>query len=468
MSKIVKYDELDTNIMLDIFLNSTDECIVIINRHGFIEVLSKAYAEFLQVDRDEVIGKHVTDVIENTRMHIVLETGVSEIADTQVIRGQNMIASRIPIIRAGEVLGALGRVLFKNVSDLKKLYQRISNNEKEFGLYKSTFSDFYRAKYSLDDIITSNPEMQRLKDMVKQVARTNSSVLLQGESGTGKELFAHAVHQASPRANGPFVSVNCGAIPSELLESELFGYEPGAFTGASKKGKIGLLKVADHGTVFLDEIGELPIHLQVKILRFLQEREIKKIGSNTVETVDVRIIAATNRNLTEMMKEGSFRSDLFYRLSVVLLTIPPLRDRREDIVVLTNFLIGKICQRERLTGYCITNTAMRSLQKYDWPGNVRELENILESAINFVADDKLICLETLPIRISGVKKTESQNDRTIFREIPDLKTSLEAYERQLIMDVLDKCGNNKTKAAKILGISRTNLYEKIDKLDIYN
>ena len=466
LCEIVKYGELDTSIMLDTFLNSTDECIVIINRHGFIEVLSKAYADFIQVDRDEVIGKHIVDVIENTRMHIVLETGISEIADTQIMNGQSMIASRIPIIQSGEVLGVLGRVLFKNVTDLKKLYEKISSNEKEVGLYKSAFSEFHRAKYALDDIITINSEMQRLKEIVKQVARTNSSVLLQGESGTGKELFAHAIHQESPRADGPFVSVNCGAIPSELLESELFGYESGAFTGANKKGKIGLLKVADHGTVFLDEIGELPIHLQAKILRFLQEREIKKVGSNTIETVDVRIVAATNRNLAEMMFEGTFRSDLFYRLSVVLLTIPPLRERRDDIRVLTDILVQKICKKERLIGYRISSMVRRSLQKYDWPGNVRELEHVLESAINFVAEDKLVSLNTLPTRITGINDHDVPSERISPEDIPELKASLETYERQLISDALDSCGQNKSRAAKLLGISRTNLYEKMEKLEM--
>ncbi len=463
VSGLVKNGQLDTDIMLDAFLNSTEECIVIVNKDGFVEVLTKAYAKFLQVDRDGVIGKHVTEVIENTRMHIVAKTGVSEIADTQMIRGESMIASRIPIFKGGEIVGAMGRVLFKNISDFRELYDKINNMEEELTLYKKSFSDIHQPKFSIDDIVTVNAEMIQLKQMAARVSKTNSGVLLLGESGTGKELFAHAIHSASKRARKPFVSLNCGAIPSELLESELFGYESGAFTGASKKGKIGLFKAADQGTVFLDEVGELSVGLQVKLLRFLQEKEMKKVGSNNTEKVNVRIIAATNRNLPDMMSEGIFRADLYYRLSVVQLSIPPLRDRRDDIRTLSNHLIRKIGRREGLPDIRISDEAIYFMQRYDWPGNIRELENVLESAINFVGPDRTIGVDILPARLTG-----AGGARQVL-PLPnnqDLKTAVDEYEKKLIANALQCNRYNKSRTSESLGISRTSLYEKMDKLGI--
>ncbi|MCD8350285.1 MAG: sigma 54-interacting transcriptional regulator [Planctomycetaceae bacterium] len=461
MKKLVKNGLLDTEVMLGTFLNSTEECIVIVNKTGCIEALSRAYANFLQVDRDEVIGKHVKEVIENTRMHLVLKTGVSEIAEKQMIRGESMVASRIPIFQNGKVVGVMGRVLFKNLSDFNDLYDKLNNIEEELSLYKKSFSDTHRPKYSLGDIITVNPEMQGLKKMVARVSKSNSGVLLLGESGTGKELIAHSIHNASKRAQRPFISLNCGAIPADLLESELFGYEAGAFTGANAKGKIGLFKAADRGSIFLDEVGELSLKLQVKLLRFLQEKEIKKIGSNTTEKVDVRIIAATNRNLVEMMGTGDFRSDLYYRLSIVQLNVPPLRDRLDDIKLLARHLIRKICKREGLGAIAISDAALRCMQRYDWPGNVRELENVLESATNFVGPDRVIGDDQLPSRLIRVAMTQPGAER---HDSPsDLKTNVENFEKECILAALKHNGNNRSRTADSLGIGRTSLYEKLTK-----
>lgn len=462
MKKYNKNGLLETEVILDTFLDSTEECIVIVNKSGCIEALSRAYANFLRVDREKVIGKHVTDVIENTRMHIVIQTGVAEIAEKQIIRGEAMIASRIPIRKGREVVGAMGRVLFKNLGDFQALYDKINNIEEELTLYKKSFTDAHKPRFTLDDIITVNQEMQQLKKMIARVAKTNSGVLLLGESGTGKELIAHSIHQASKRAAKPFISINCGAIPPELLESELFGYEGGAFTGASAKGKIGLLKAADRGSVFLDEVGELSLGLQVKLLRFLQEKEIKKVGSNTTEKTDVRVVAATNRNLVEMMGRGDFRSDLYYRLSVVQLNIPPLRDRLEDIKLLARHLIKKIARREGLPAISLSESALRRMQNYDWPGNVRELENILESAINFVGSDRVISADQLPARLTRNElagETEAAGDLGCL----DLRTEVGNFERERIVAALRMTDNNRSDAAKTLGISRTSLYEKMAK-----
>lgn len=450
-------DEMEAAFLLKTIMETTNDAIVYVNKEGYIEMISKPYADFLQVKREEVIGKHVRDVIENTRMDVVIKTGVSEIAEVQEINGNKMIATRIPVFVKGNVVGAVGRVLFRDINELNALYMKISKIEKELNLYKDEFKKVNSAKYSLDSIISESKSMHKIKELTKRTAKTNSNVLILGESGTGKELFAHAIHSISRRANVPFIKVNCGAIPYELLESELFGYEEGSFTGAKKGGKIGKFKAADGGTIFLDEIGDLPMNMQVKLLRVLQDKEIEKIGSNSSEKVDIRIITATNRDLEEMVSEGKFRLDLYYRLNVLTIKVPPLRERKDDIPILSEYLIQKISRRENIRVDRISDSALEYLKRYNWPGNVRELENILERAINFLDEETVIKPEHLPSKITGIMRK---------KKIRSLKLTLEEVERQAIIDSLIFSNGNKTKAASILDISRTSLYEKIDKYNI--
>ncbi|MEY8303614.1 sigma-54 interaction domain-containing protein [Anaerosalibacter bizertensis] len=450
-------DEMEAAFLLKTIMETTNDAIVYVNKEGYIEMISKPYADFLKVNREEVIGKHVRDVIENTRMDVVIKTGVSEIAEVQEINGNKMIATRIPVFVKGNVVGAVGRVLFRDINELNALYMKISKIEKELNLYKDEFKKVNSAKYSLDSIISESKSMYKIKELTKRAAKTNSNVLILGESGTGKELFAHAIHSISRRANAPFIKVNCGAIPYELLESELFGYEEGSFTGAKKGGKIGKFKAADGGTIFLDEIGDLPMNMQVKLLRVLQDKEIEKIGSNSSEKVDIRIITATNRDLEEMVSEGKFRLDLYYRLNVLTIKVPPLRERKDDIPILSEHLIQKISRRENIRVDRISDSALEYLKRYNWPGNVRELENILERAINFLDEETVIKPEHLPSKITGIMRK---------KKIRTLKLTLEEVERQAIIDSLIFSNGNKTKAASILDISRTSLYEKIDKYNI--
>lgn len=443
--------------LLDIILNVTDELFVLVNTEGYIEEISRPYAEFIGVKRLDVIGKHVKDVIENTRLDVIIKTGCTEEGEIQNINGQKMIATRIPIIRNGKVIAAFGRVLFKDINELNNLYEKIKKIETELELYKKQFGKINTAKYVVDDIIGSSSLMYSLKDTIKKIARTNSSVLILGESGTGKELFAHAIHNASERTKQPFVCLNCGAIPAELLESELFGYEEGAFTGARKSGKIGMFQAAHRGTIFLDEIGDLPITMQAKLLRVLQDMEIRKIGSNVRESVDVRVIAATNKDPYQMVQENKFRSDLYYRLNVVSLRIPALRERKEDIPELANAFIKKLSIKENIAVEEISASAMEYLKRYDWPGNVRELENVMERAFNFIGNDKVIRLEHLPSMLTGnFTKIQSKS----------LKKILDETERAAIIDTLISHCGQKTLTAKTLEISRTNLYEKIRKYHI--
>ena len=432
-------------------MDALEDAIVIVDRNGFIIDMSYEYRKFLNI-RGEVVGKHVTDVIENTRLHLVCKTGKKEFADLQKINTQSIIATRVPIIINGEIIGAIGKVLFKDTDDLGEMTKKIRTMEGEISKYKSALSLENSAKYDLENIITKNPEMLELKERIKSIAKTNSDILIQGESGTGKELFAHAIYQNSKRVGMPFVKVNCSAIPYELMESELFGYEEGAFTGARKGGKIGKFEAANGGIIFLDEIGEIPLNMQGKLLRVLEEREIEKLGSVKEKKVDVRVIAVTNRNLEKMVEDGTFRLDLYHRLNIVNLYIPPLRERIEDIEILSNHLVGKLAKFEEIDVFGISKETMEVLKTYPWYGNVRELKNTLERAINFLGDDNIIEPGHLPpnmlINLENI-------------EVNNLKESIENLERIEIVKALFATAGNKVEAARKLGISRTNLYKKI-------
>ena len=457
MEKRKRFPKIDEASLLETMLAAPDELIVVVNKNGYIENMSQAYGDFLGIQVQNAIGRHVTEVIENTRMDIVVKTGVPETGETQDIHGEKMIANRIPIRKNGMVIGAYGRVLVRNTRELHMLHDKLSSIEMELNMYKRTFEKINTAKYTVDDIIGDCSIMQDLKDSVRKVAKTNSNVLIMGESGTGKELFAHSIHAGSMRRKAPFVCVNCGSIPEQLIESELFGYEEGAFTGARKGGKIGLFPAAHGGTIFLDEIGELPLPMQVRLLRVLQDREIQRVGSNVREKVNVRVVAATNRNLYQMVKKGEFRSDLYYRLNVVTLHLPLLRERKEDLPLLIRMILSKISKKENLGAIEISREAMDHLLRYDWPGNVRELENVLERAINFTDAGEKIKAKNLPERITG---------SMVSQTVMPLKELMENTEKDAIKDALLRCRNCKAKAANELGISRTTLYEKMMKYEI--
>ena len=457
MEKRKRFPKIDEASLLETMLAAPDELIVVVNQNGYIENMSQAYGDFLGIQVQNAIGRHVTEVIENTRMDIVVKTGVPETGETQDIHGEKMIATRIPIRKNGMVIGAYGRVLVRNTRELHMLHDKLSSIEMELNMYKRTFEKINTAKYTVDDIIGDCSIMQDLKDSVRKVAKTNSNVLIMGESGTGKELFAHSIHAGSMRRKAPFVCVNCGSIPEQLIESELFGYEEGAFTGARKGGKIGLFPAAHGGTIFLDEIGELPLPMQVRLLRVLQDREIQRVGSNVREKVNVRVVAATNRNLYQMVKKGEFRSDLYYRLNVVTLHLPLLRERKEDLPLLIQMILSKISKKDSLGAIEISREAMDHLLRYDWPGNVRELENVLERAINFTDAGEKIKAKNLPERITG---------SMVSQTVMPLKELMENTEKDAIKDALLRCRNCKAKAANELGISRTTLYEKMMKYEI--
>lgn len=442
--------------LLETIMESTYDGIVVVDRDGYITKLNKPYQEFLGVG-DEAIGKHVTEVIENTRMHIVTKTGIPEIGEAQVIRGHTTIVKRIPIKQDGEIVGAVGVVMFRDIYELDNLMNKTKQLERELEQYKKKL---HVDKFSFDDIIGVSPAIEQAKYYASRAAMTTSNVLITGETGTGKELFAKAIHYTSQRSDGPYIKVNCAAIPAELLESELFGYEEGAFTGAKRGGKPGKFELANGGTIFLDEIGDMPVYMQAKLLRTIQEREIERVGGIKTVKVDVRIIAATNKNLEEMVKRGEFREDLYYRLNVININIPPLRERKEDIDVLVNYLLHKISKTMGKFVNKISDGAMSILKGYNWPGNIRELENVLERAIDMAEYGAVVEVRHLPPYI--IQKVNPKKD---FMH-SDLKDALEQTERDLLERYLKMNKGNKYKTAKMLNISRSTLYEKIEKYNI--
>jgi len=429
--------------------------IVVVDAAGIITLISKAYTDFLGISEKDAIGKHVNDVIENTRLPIALKSGRTEKAQLQLINGNYMVASRYPLIKDGQVVGAIGKVLFRNINDLNLLHKRMNSLQNQLENFQSKTDKPGQAKYSFQNIIGESDKIVLAKTMAEKGSLTDSSILLLGESGTGKELFAHAIHQESARATKPFIKVNCAAIPQELLESELFGYEGGSFTGALKGGKVGKFETADGGTLFLDEIGDMPMSMQSKLLRVLQEKEIEKIGAQYSLNVDVRIIAATNKNLEDLTTQGDFRADLFYRLNVFGIKIPSLRERPEDIDILIPYLLDKICSRMGKYVENISAEAIKKLNKYTWPGNIRELENVLERAVNLIGKEGIIEPEHFSEKIGG-KVTDY--------EVVSLKETLHKSERAAIEKAMNVTKGNKAKAARLLNISRSKLYERILKL----
>lgn len=372
-------------------------------------------------------------------------------------RGVRLFAEAVPVQIGGELDGYV--VQFKETQALVESLKHYLREGHDI---------------TFDDILCSNAVMHVLKDYAKQVANTRSSVLITGESGTGKELFARAIHHASPRKNHAFVAINCAAIPENLLESELFGYEEGTFTGGKKGGKLGKLELADQGTLFLDEIGDMPLHLQAKLLRFLQDGELGRLGGLKTHKLNVRVISATHRPIEQMVKEGAFREDLYYRLNVVPLHVPPLRERIQDLSVLVPFLVDKHCQRAERPALKVNPDVYEQLSHYPWPGNVRELENAIEFAVNISQSDYLTQM-SLPKKIGlhlGEENAEVIGIKAESRV--DLESSTEIIplwklEEQAIIRALDfygKQGEGIENAAKALGLGRATLYRRMKVLKI--
>ncbi len=446
--------------MLTNILELSSDGIIAVDRDYIITMANQAFASFFNKKVDDIIGQHVKKIY-NPIFPQAMETGQSEYGYVTTLNGHEIIANRVPIRKNGKIVGALGTVVFKNISDLYALSEKIDNLRSQLDFYKDELKRAQRSKFTFDQIIGKNPAFVALKKTARRVTQNQSTILIRGESGTGKELFAHAIYTESERKNGPFVKVNCAAIPENLLESELFGYREGAFTGAQKGGHAGKFELAHKGIIFLDEIGDMPLLMQSKILRVLQEKEIERLGDTKPKRVNVRVIAATNRNLEEMVAQGQFRRDLYYRINVVSLNIPPLRDRIEDLELLLQHFIERFNKQFGLRVTGIDQEALAVLRNHRWPGNIRELENIVERAFN-ILEGKTINKEHLPLYLLSAQKYRELKNRGSLHQL------VEEIEREAIIEALKTCSGNKNQAAVLLGISRAGLYKKLKryKLDI--
>jgi len=437
-----------------IFDSIYNGCIVT-DADGYVTHFNKPYGRFLGLDPEAQIGKHATEVIENTRMHFVAKTGKAEINQSHRIKGQDMVVQRIPIKKNGEVVAVFGQVMFKDVKDVRKLAEELSLLESKVELYEKELMSLRSTRYTFDSIIGRSSVMMALKNEALRAAATQYPVLVSGESGTGKEIFAQAIHHASPRKLYPFVRINCSAIPKDLLESELFGYDKGAFTGARSAGKPGKFELAHRGTIFLDEIGDLPWEMQPKLLRVLEEKEFERVGGTAIIRSDFRLISATNQNLETMLADRRFRKDLFYRLNVIPLHIPPLRERREDIVTLCRHMLREMAGEAAMPKVAIDKEAETALLNHHWPGNVRELMNVLERVLSSLEGDT-IGLSDLPFYLHGGGKSVASGRA-------NLRAVQSDAEKEAIRYALRSTHHNKAKAARMLGIHRTLLYKKMKK-----
>lgn len=450
-----KLSETEQRNQLKGILESMHEGLIAIDKDGRIVSCNFECEKLLGIARSQMEERYLSEIWEMKDVEKVIRSGLPQ-KDKEVIyqrkndREKRFLCTIIPInprnINEAQspALGAM--ILFQNISDARERMYKMTANEKHT---------------TTSDIIGESQLMRNAKRRTLQVASSDSTVMITGESGTGKELFARAIHSESPRRENPFVTINCGAIPEMLLESELFGYEKGAFTGADTRGKPGKFEIAHKGTIFLDEIGDLPLHLQVKLLHAIQNKQIDRVGGISPIDIDVRIIAATNKNLDEMIETKEFREDLFFRLNVIPIIIPPLRKREGDVELLLDFSLKKfnVLLDKRIRNFHAD--ALKALLQYRWPGNVRELENVVEYAVN-MEDGIEIGLENLPDKI--IKRASETGDRK-----EGLKEKLDDYQRRLIEECLERTGRStegKILAAKLLGLSESTLYRRIRELGI--
>ncbi len=420
-------------------------------------MVNQTFADILEVDRELLIGKHVNEVIPRSRLPYTILNGETNLCELCCVNHKEMVSMRVPIYNDGKIVGAMAKTLFLDMEAARIMVQHMTNLHNSNQVEKRPK---YYCKYTLNDIVGNSQNIVRIKTLAAQVANNVSNVLIIGESGTGKELFAHAIHSSGYRRNSPFVRINCACIPENLLESELFGYEEGSFTGAKKGGKIGKIELAHGGTIFLDEIGELPLMMQAKLLSFLQEREFERIGGSELIPSDVRIIAATNTNLVEAIAQGSFRQDLYYRLNVVSILIPPLKNRLEDIEILVNHFIDKINQKLDTAIEGVDEESLSLLKSYEWPGNIRELENLIERAINLASLEGQNIIQGRYLPTLQTRRVSNHSSKL------SLNQAIEDLEYQMIKETLKNNNFNKAATARSLDIHPSVLYRKLKKYEV--
>lgn len=421
-------------------LDHVSDCLVAVDTSGRIVLINQPYCRLLGGEESEFLGRSVTEVVSpQTRLHLVARGEPAQIGFPLKVRGQQLITKQVPVIQDNEIVGALGLALFSDFEALRNTFSKLSQDS----LAVSKTHSSWAAEHTIDDIVGTCETIDALREKIRNAANNRLPVLIHGETGTGKELTAQAIHGLSDRSGGPFVWTNCASIPSELIESELFGYDAGAFTGARPRGKPGKFELAKGGTLFLDEIGDMPLQLQSSLLRALQSNEIVRVGGTAPIKIDTRIICATNRSLPTLVKEGRFREDLLYRLDVFRIHTPPLR-ARSDKPFLVKVLLQKLCSRHGLS-YCEFDPSKdKQFLEHNWPGNVRELEGAL---LRFLIEGHL--------DLSGAPKRSGNDEKA------NLKQQLRQEKSRIIQKALAEAGSDKEKAAELLGISRAQFYREL-------
>lgn len=460
------------------FVTDPYEAITVVDNQARILYMSPVHEKFFGLSRGGGSGQEVSTVIENTRLAAVLKSGKPEIGQVQHMRGASRVVSRTPILDPdGNIMGAIGQVMFKSPSALEALNEEIRRLRQEISFYERELPRLRGNGQGMEAIVGESDSIRKLKEQIKKIAPLDVSVLLVGESGVGKDLVAHAIHQLSPKGHKDMVLVNAAAIPGNLVEAELFGYEGGSFTGAEKRGRAGKFEQADNSSLFLDEIGDMPLEIQVKLLRTLQDGTFQRVGSSAQRKSNFRLISASNRDFQRMLNTGDFRLDLFYRISAVTIKIPALRERLEDVPLLAQTFLDRFMRRHNAHGKFFGPGVFAYLQSLPWAGNVRQLQHTIERAAIFSEQNEIRCEDCeVPIELHSTGQTHLEPlieegaqvaAESIYKH-SDVRQAKSKMELEMIKETLTQFDGNKKKTAEHLGISRSHLYKKLAELDHLN
>lgn len=438
----------------------------VIDSDGIIRFIGPGASEILELSDQDIVGQHLLDVMPNGKLLDVVKSEKPLMGELFLMKNNEYIVlNRYPIWdETGEVCGAYSVLAVDDINSVSELTEQIARLQKENMEVRQKYLAIKKEGRAVDTIIGESAPITKLKNMIEKIADSPLPVLITGDTGVGKEVFANAIHNSSSRWDQRMVKINCAAIPKDLLESELFGYAPGAFSGAAKDGRKGKFELADGGTILLDEIGDMPLELQSKLLRVLQEKEIERVGSNKTRSIDVRVICSTNKEIKKQVEEGKFRRDLYYRINVVELEIPPLRDRLTDIPLLCEYFIDKFNRSYGFSLQGISEEALAKFSAYSWPGNVRELEHVIEKACVITTHGILEAEDfDFLLDLDGKINSDAGQISPAYDTETELQGSLKDMEREHIRRALEECGGNKSKAAKMLGIDRSVFYRKLNK-----
>jgi len=439
------------------------DAISVTNARGEYIYANQNWLNTFHLTLNDITGKHPWDIVPDTKVREVLRTHRPIIGYTLQSKDTEGFVSYYPIMRGQEFFGVMIWVFYTWMDTALKFSQMVARLSQELESTKTQLKTLSAATYTISNIIGESPAMVKLREEIEIAARSSSTVLIEGETGVGKELIAHAIHNLSARSDRRFVRVNCSAIPIELAESELFGYEEGAFTGARRGGKPGKFELADGGGIFLDEMNQLPLTIQPKLLRVLQEREIERVGGKDPIPVDIRLIAATNVPLEQLVQTGEFRRDLYYRINVIKIRVPPLRERKEDIPLLTKNLIARLNHQLGFDISDVDDAVFDRLKEYDWPGNIRELQNALEAAMNHAEDDALR-VEDFDVFFADMNRTTGGRQKSAADKRENSLYHMKAdLDYEALREAMLAARGNKTEAARRMGISRNALYKKLRK-----